>query len=130
MQTNQQSMLADISMVSSSLEKANYDFYIAIDEGNIEPNWVETKSIDGYRVVNMADALAKLVEIHPECETVQIISTAATDMTAFTEPANVCYICGPDNGAEPVITTDHKIKLNAGNLWALECVFALWGRFQ
>ena len=128
--SNTASIWGDMSAWTNTLEKIGYDFYIAIDINNVEPNYTETKSIEGYRVSTFDEALTKLSEIHPECETVQLTMTATKNLSEFTEPVDVCYVCGPDSGSEPEFTPDHKIKLTPPNLWAIQCICGIWGKFQ
>jgi len=127
-QSNNNSIWGDISAWTSSLEKMGWDFYIAIDIDNEVPNWVETKNIEGYRVSNMDEALSKLDSIHSVCETVYLTMDSNVLLQEWPEPENVCYICGPDNGTNPVINADYDIKIDALNLWAIECISIIYGR--
>lgn len=124
------SIWGDPSAWTNTLDKMNFDFYIMIDEEGIVPSWVETKSIEGYRVGTFDEALIKLNSIHPECDQVFLTENAITDLKDFIEPENPVYICGRDSGGLSYTGSDYEIKLSAPNLWAIECISAIWGRFQ
>jgi len=121
-QSETKSIWADPSAWINTLEKLGVDFYIMIDEEKIVPNWEETKQIEGHRVDTFTGALTKLNEIHPECETVSFDMDAKIELKDFTHPTNVCYVLGADNGENPIFIPDHKIKLYAQNLWAIQCI--------
>lgn len=129
-QSENLSIWADASAWTNTLEKLGYDYYVMVDEQNILPNWEETKNIIGYKVQNIDQALSMIDSIDPNNETIFLTMSATQTLSNFTEPANPCYVCGPDNGGEPIFTPDQTLKLDAPNLWAIQCVSAIWGKFN
>lgn len=124
------SIFGDPVAWTNTIEKLGFDFYIMIDKEAIVPDWVETKSIQGYRVDDMADALQLLSDRRPECSLVELREDAVTTVTDWTPPEDICWIVGPDVGADPVLPTAQKISLPCGRLWAIQAITAVWGRYM
>lgn len=119
------SIWGDPSAWTATLDKMGFDYYVMIDPQNIISNWEETKTITGARVDTMDEAL-NLID---QPTKVYLTQNGTTELKDFQEPDNVLYILGPDNGDNPNISCDITLKLPAQNLWAIECISAIWGRF-
>ena len=114
---NNLSLWGDIAGIRNTLSKLVVDFYIVVDTHNIIPDWND-EVIESYRVSTFADALTKLEEVHPECETVWFTSDATTELKDFDHPTNACYVMGADSGGTSFTTPDHSVKIYGPNLFA------------
>jgi len=114
---------------TNTIDKMKYDFYIMIDQQRIVPNWTETKSITGHRVDSFSEALDLLKKNYPQCKQVYFTPNGNTDFIEYKEPNNVVYIFGSDSNGLDYNNADYNVKLPAKDLWAVECLSAIWGRF-
>lgn len=130
-QSNLQSIWGDISAWSNTLDKLMLDFYIMVDESEVEKNWVETKRITGHRVTTFDKALTLLKSTYPECETVFMTELGDTELKDFTHPTNACYVVGADSGTEPRFIANHRVKMFPNNLWAIQVITStIYDRFS
>jgi len=114
---NNLSLWGDIAGIRNTLTKLVVDFYIVVDQQNIIPDWND-EVIESYRVSTFQEALDKLEQIHPECETVWLTSEATTELKDFDHPTNACYVMGADSGGTVYTTADHNVKIYGPNLFA------------
>lgn len=115
---NNLSLWGDIAGITNTLSKLVVDFYIVVDEHNIIPNWTDQR-MESYRVNTFQEALTKLEEVHPECETVWLSQSNSVELKDFDHPVNACYIVGSDSGNTIMDNADHNIKLYGPNLFAV-----------
>lgn len=126
-QSPELSIWGDAVAWTNTLEKFGYDYYVMVDQEGLHVDWEETKNIDGWRVDNINQALQF---IDPNATKVKLDANGIANWDKFVEPENVCYICGPDSGTVPQVFSDQILTLPAKNLWAIECISAIWGKFH
>jgi len=118
-----QSQSGDIARWTNLLEKLDFDFYIVIDDHDIIPNWVETKTITGVRVDSMAEAITHISSNYNSHTKVKMVMTAETKITDYTFPTDVIFFIGSDQNGLDTFKEDTSVKcITANELWAIDCL--------
>jgi len=105
------------------ITKSNLDFYIMIDEHNLQPNWIDD-TIESYKVNTLSEAL----DVKPTHDKVFVDENGTTLIKDYTHSDNTIYVFGKDNGGfgSYDLTDKTTVKLPfTGNVWslmALSCV--------